>query len=92
MFLFFPAKSHHEMRKSQQDVNHEENLKNFSIRSTPIHSTPSIKNEHVTSNYRYYRSKSINIIPLSQCSEHSTENETNEFYFSAVVESCQSGT
>ena len=92
MFLLFPAKSQHEIRKCKQDVNHEGNLKNSSIRSTPIHSTPSIKNELEKNNYRNYRSKSINIIPLSQVPEQSIENETNEFSLLAFIESCQPGT
>ena len=92
MFLFYPAKSQHEIRRSKQDINPEGNLKNCSIRSTPIPSQPSIKKEHKTDNCKNCRSKSINVFPLPQCSEHSTENEPNEFSLLAVIESRHSGT
>ena len=87
MFLFYPAKNQHVVCRSDHNVNNDVNIKNFSIRSASISSVRRTMNEHTSNDCRNYRSKSINIIPLPQCSERSTENETNELSILAVVES-----
>ena len=86
MFLFYPARNQQVICRSEQNVSHEENVKHGSIKSYSTSSSIRPKNEDTSNDYRNYRSKSINIIPLPQCSEHSTENEANELAILAVIE------
>ena len=90
MFLFYPARNQQVIYRSEQNVDHEENKKQGSIKSYSTPSSIKPKNEDTSNDYRNYRSKSINIIPLPQCSEHSTENEANELPILAVIEPCPS--
>ena len=86
MFLFYPAKGHPVRSRSATNINREGNVKSCSIRSTPNY--PMSENPNKDPEYRSYRSKSINIIPLPQFSEHSTENEASEFPVFPIIESC----
>ena len=90
MFLFYPARNQQVICRSEQHISHEENMKHGSIKSYPTSSSIRPKNEDTVNDYRNYRSKSINIIPLPQCSEHSAENEANELPILAVMEPCSS--
>ena len=88
MFLFYPAKGHPVSSRTTTNLNREGNVKNCSIRSTPNYPISENASRDPPNDYRSYRSKSINIIPLPQFSEHSTENEANEFPVLAIIESC----
>ena len=90
MFLFYPARNQQVICRSEQQISHDENMKHGSIKSYPTSSSIRPKNEDTCNDNRNYRSKSINIIPLPQCSEHLTENKANELAILAVIEPCSS--